>query len=221
MIWMNSQMVGSFPPTLQRDADILFPKETEQAAWRLLEELVQEWDPFWLIPLARAENTPSPSAALDRKLGSISRKKAERCTETEAERWGSHKEIYDSTRLQGTNQDEHHWEGWSTTSLGEPCPMWFPALSNVQFRAKSKGDNSVSYKETVQAASFSLAKWSLRGGVIILYKYIKGVNTRDREELFKLRKNIGTRTNRCKLMKNKFRLKKKKSSERLVFGIAK
>lgn len=45
--------------------------------------------------------------------------------------------------------------------------------------------------------------------MIILYKYIRGVNTRDREELFKLRKNIGTRTNRCKLMKNKFRLKKK------------
>lgn len=44
--------------------------------------------------------------------------------------------------------------------------------------------------------------------MIIFYKYIKGVNTREREELFKLSKNIGTRTNRCKLMKNKFRLKK-------------
>lgn len=108
---MNSQMVGSFPPTLQRDADILLPKEAEQAAWRLLEELVQELDPFWLLPLARAENTPSPSVALDRKLGSIPRKKLNTAKKTEAEGWGSHKEIYDSTHLQGTDQDEHHWEG--------------------------------------------------------------------------------------------------------------
>lgn len=49
--------------------------------------------------------------------------------------------------------------------------------------------------------------------MIIFYKYIKGVNTREREELFKLRNNTGTRTNRCKLMKNKFRLKKFQRNE--------
>lgn len=40
-----------------------------------------------------------------------------------------------------------------------------------------------------------LAGWRLRGDGIAVYKYIKGVNTREGRELFKLRDNAGTRTN--------------------------
>jgi len=40
-----------------------------------------------------------------------------------------------------------------------------------------------------------LAGWRLRGDGIAVYKYIKGVNTREGRELFKLRDNAGMRTN--------------------------
>lgn len=38
-------------------------------------------------------------------------------------------------------------------------------------------------------------------------KYMREVNTRDGEELFKPKDNIGTRTNGCKLTVNKFKLR--------------
>lgn len=135
---MISQMVGSFPPTLQRDADILLPKETEQAAWRLLEELVQEWDPFWLLPLARAENTPLPSVALDRKLGSISRKKLN-AAQKQRQRDGAHTKkfmiphVYRAqTRMSiiGKDEAQPHWENPA------PCGFQSSAMSNSEQKVR-------------------------------------------------------------------------------------
>lgn len=53
---------------------------------------------------------------------------------------------------------------------------------------------------------FSLAKQRLRGGVIAVYKNIRGSSSREGKEPFKLKDNIGTRSTGCKLLVNKFRL---------------
>lgn len=53
---------------------------------------------------------------------------------------------------------------------------------------------------------FNLAKQRLRGDMNALYKYIRGVNTREGEEQFKLKDNIGIRGNGYKWPMNKFRL---------------
>lgn len=39
--------------------------------------------------------------------------------------------------------------------------------------------------------------------MISVYKYIKPQNPQEREQLFKLKDNVGTRTNRYKLAENK------------------
>lgn len=43
--------------------------------------------------------------------------------------------------------------------------------------------------------------------MIAVYKYIRVVNTQQRQKLFQLEDNIDTRTNGYKLSRNKFRLK--------------
>ncbi|CAM5121826.1 unnamed protein product [Eretmochelys imbricata] len=53
---------------------------------------------------------------------------------------------------------------------------------------------------------FSLTKRRLRGDMIALYKYIRGINTGEGEELFKLSTNVHTRTNGYELVIRKFRL---------------
>uniref|UniRef100_A0A452IXX8 RRM domain-containing protein n=1 Tax=Gopherus agassizii TaxID=38772 RepID=A0A452IXX8_9SAUR len=53
---------------------------------------------------------------------------------------------------------------------------------------------------------FSLTKSRLRGDMIALYKYIRGINIREGEELFKLNTNVDTRTNGYKLAIRKLRL---------------
>lgn len=63
---------------------------------------------------------------------------------------------------------------------------------------------------------FNLAKQRLRGGVNAVYKYIRRVNTREGEEQFKLKDNIGTRGNGYKWPMNKFRLQIKFLSKRAV-----
>lgn len=42
-----------------------------------------------------------------------------------------------------------------------------------------------------------------RGAMISVYKYIKPQNPQEREQLFKLKDNVGTRTNGYKLSENK------------------
>lgn len=69
---------------------------------------------------------------------------------------------------------------------------------------------------------FNLTEQRLRGYTNALYKYIRGVNTREREEQFKLKDNIGTRANGYKWPMNKFRLQIKFLSKRPVgFEISK
>uniref|UniRef100_A0A8C8RQ22 Reverse transcriptase domain-containing protein n=1 Tax=Pelusios castaneus TaxID=367368 RepID=A0A8C8RQ22_9SAUR len=53
---------------------------------------------------------------------------------------------------------------------------------------------------------FSLTKRRLRGDMIALYKYIRGINIREGEELFEYSTNVDTRTNRYELSIKKFRL---------------
>lgn len=43
--------------------------------------------------------------------------------------------------------------------------------------------------------TYRLAEWRLQGDGIAVHKYIKGVNTREGRELFKLRDNAGIRRN--------------------------
>ncbi|CAM4321681.1 unnamed protein product [Lepidochelys kempii] len=82
-------------------------------------------------------------------------------------------------------------------------------LEQVQRRATRmiRGMENLSYERRLRELGlFSLTKRRLRGDMIALYKYIRGINTREGEELFKLSTNVDTRTNGYKLATRKFRL---------------
>ncbi|CAM4513742.1 unnamed protein product [Caretta caretta] len=82
-------------------------------------------------------------------------------------------------------------------------------LEQVQRRATEmiRGMENLSYERRLRELGlFSLTKRRLRGDMIALYKYIRGINTREGEELFKLSTNVDTRTNGYKLATRKFRL---------------
>ncbi|CAM4504902.1 unnamed protein product [Lepidochelys kempii] len=82
-------------------------------------------------------------------------------------------------------------------------------LEQVQRRATRmiRGMENVSYEGRLKELGlFSLNKRRLRGDMIALYKYIRGINTGEGEELFKLSNNVDTRTNGYKLATRKFRL---------------
>lgn len=68
----------------------------------------------------------------------------------------------------------------------------------------SRGRTSVLY-ERFEKTSFILAKQKLRENVIAFYKFMGRVNTR--EELFKLKGNVGTRTNGYELAMNKMEIR--------------
>ncbi|CAM5166439.1 unnamed protein product [Eretmochelys imbricata] len=92
------------------------------------------------------------------------------------------------------------------------CPMFKKdefKLEQVQKRATRmiRGMENLSYERRLKELGlFSLTKRRLRGDMIVLYKYIRGINTGEGEELFKLSTNVDTRTNRYKLAIGKFRL---------------
>ncbi|CAM5174269.1 unnamed protein product [Natator depressus] len=80
-------------------------------------------------------------------------------------------------------------------------------LEQVQRRATRmiRGMENLSYERRLKELDlFSLTKRRLRGDMIALYKYIRGINTG--EELFKLSTNVDTRTNGYKLVIGRFRL---------------
>ncbi|CAM5114511.1 unnamed protein product [Eretmochelys imbricata] len=82
-------------------------------------------------------------------------------------------------------------------------------LEQVQRRATRmiRGMENLSYERRLRELGlFSLTKRRLRGDMIALYKSIRGINTREGEELFKLSTNVDTRTNGYKLATRKFRL---------------
>ncbi|CAM5111945.1 unnamed protein product [Natator depressus] len=82
-------------------------------------------------------------------------------------------------------------------------------LEQVQRRATRmiREIENLSYERRLKELGlFSLTKRRLRGDMIALYKYIRGINTREGEELFKLSNNVDTRTNGYKLAIRKFRL---------------
>ncbi|CAM4695718.1 unnamed protein product [Lepidochelys kempii] len=82
-------------------------------------------------------------------------------------------------------------------------------LEQVQRRATRmiQGMENLSYERRLKELGlFSLTKRRLRGDMIALYKYIRGINTGEGEELFKLSTNVDTRTNGYKLATGKFRL---------------
>ncbi|CAM5096139.1 unnamed protein product [Natator depressus] len=82
-------------------------------------------------------------------------------------------------------------------------------LEQVQRRATRmiRGMENLSYERRLKELGlFSQTKRRLRGDMIALYKYIRGINTREGEELFKLSVNVDTRTNGYKLATRKFRL---------------
>ncbi|CAM5091879.1 unnamed protein product [Eretmochelys imbricata] len=82
-------------------------------------------------------------------------------------------------------------------------------LEQVQRRATRmiRGMENLSYERRLRELGlFSLTKRRLRGDMIALYNYIRGINTREGEELFKLSTNVDTRTNGYKLATRKFRL---------------
>ncbi|CAM4429601.1 unnamed protein product [Caretta caretta] len=82
-------------------------------------------------------------------------------------------------------------------------------LEQVQRRATRmiQGMENLSYERRLKELGlFSLTKRRLRGDMIALYKYIRGINTGEGEELFKLSTNVDTRTNGYKLATRKFRL---------------
>ncbi|CAM5147068.1 unnamed protein product [Eretmochelys imbricata] len=82
-------------------------------------------------------------------------------------------------------------------------------LEQVQRRATRmiRGMENLSYERRIKELGlFSLTKRRLRGDMIALYKYIRGINIREGEELFKLSTNVDTRTNEYKLAIGKFRL---------------
>ncbi|CAM4521747.1 unnamed protein product [Lepidochelys olivacea] len=82
-------------------------------------------------------------------------------------------------------------------------------LEQVQRRATRmiRGMENLSYERRLKELGlFSLTKRRLRGDMIAFYKYIRGINAREGEELFKLITNVETRTNGYKLATRKFRL---------------
>uniref|UniRef100_A0A8C3FZL9 Reverse transcriptase domain-containing protein n=1 Tax=Chrysemys picta bellii TaxID=8478 RepID=A0A8C3FZL9_CHRPI len=82
-------------------------------------------------------------------------------------------------------------------------------LERVQRRATRmiRGMENLSYERRLEELGlFTLTKRSLRGDMIALFKYIRGINTREGEELFQLSTNVDTRTNGYKLAIGKFRL---------------
>ncbi|CAM4621975.1 unnamed protein product [Caretta caretta] len=71
-------------------------------------------------------------------------------------------------------------------------------LEQVQRRATRmiRGMENLSYERRLKEFGlFSLTKRRLRGDMIALYKYIRGINTGEGEELFKLSTNVDTRIN--------------------------
>ncbi|CAM4707266.1 unnamed protein product [Lepidochelys kempii] len=82
-------------------------------------------------------------------------------------------------------------------------------LEQVQRRATRmiRGMENLSYERRLKELGlFSLTKRRLRGDMIALYKYIRGINTGEGEELFKLSTNVDTKPNGYKLVIGKFRL---------------
>ncbi|CAM4697246.1 unnamed protein product [Lepidochelys kempii] len=82
-------------------------------------------------------------------------------------------------------------------------------LEQVQRRATRmiRGMENLSYERRLKEFGlFSLTKRRLRGDMISLYKYIRGINTTEGEELFKLSTSVDTRTNGYKLAIRTFRL---------------
>ncbi|CAM4508198.1 unnamed protein product [Lepidochelys olivacea] len=82
-------------------------------------------------------------------------------------------------------------------------------LEQVQRRATRMipGMENLSYERRLKELGlFILTKRRLRGDMIALYKYIRGINTREGEELFQLSTSVGTRRNGYKLAIRKFRL---------------
>ncbi|CAM5166280.1 unnamed protein product [Natator depressus] len=81
-------------------------------------------------------------------------------------------------------------------------------LEQVQRRATRmiQGMENLFYERRLKELGlFNLTKRRLRGDMIALYKYIRGINTREGEKLFKLSTNVDTRTNGYKLATRKFR----------------
>ncbi|CAM5134524.1 unnamed protein product [Natator depressus] len=82
-------------------------------------------------------------------------------------------------------------------------------LEQVQRRATRmiQGMENLFYERRLKELGlFSLTKRRLKGDMIALYKYIRGINTREGEELFKLSTNVDTRTNGYEPAIGKFRL---------------
>ncbi|CAM5091881.1 unnamed protein product [Eretmochelys imbricata] len=94
--------------------------------------------------------------------------------------------------------------------------FWSPMFKKDEFKREQvqrratrmiRGMENLSYERRLKELGlFSLTKRRLRGDRIALYKYIKRINTREGEELFKLSTNVDTRTNEYKLAIRKFRL---------------
>ncbi|CAM5110844.1 unnamed protein product, partial [Natator depressus] len=94
--------------------------------------------------------------------------------------------------------------------------FWSPLFKKDEFKLEQvqrkatrmiQGMENLSYERILKELGlFSLTKTRLRGDMIALYKYIRGINTREGEELFKLSTNVDTRTNGYKLATRKFRL---------------
>jgi len=60
------------------------------------------------------------------------------------------------------------------------------------------------FSKRVEKLGFSLKKQKLRENVIAFYKFMGKVNTK--EELFKVKDDVGTRANGCELAMNKFKM---------------
>ncbi|CAM5111507.1 unnamed protein product [Natator depressus] len=92
------------------------------------------------------------------------------------------------------------------------CPIFRKdefKLEQVQRRATRmiRGMENLSYARRLKELGlFSLTKRRLRGDMIAIYKYIRGINTGEGEELFKLSTDVDTRTNGYKLVIGKSRL---------------
>ncbi|CAM5112173.1 unnamed protein product [Natator depressus] len=94
--------------------------------------------------------------------------------------------------------------------------FWSPMFKKDEFKLEQvqrrvtrmiQGMENLSYERRLKELGlFSLTKRRLRGDMIALYKYIRGINTGEGEELFKLSTNVDTRTNGYKLATRKFRL---------------
>ncbi|CAM4680127.1 unnamed protein product [Lepidochelys kempii] len=94
--------------------------------------------------------------------------------------------------------------------------FWSPMFKKDEFKLEQvqrgatrmiRGIENLSYERRLKEFGlFSLSKRRLRGDMIALYKYIRGINTGEGEELFKLSTKVDTRTNGYKLATRKFRL---------------